>query len=222
MPKGIEFHFLNGKHFSSRLKKKIRHEATIAFEKIHALIQEQPLNVFFHHAPDRTIPGLYIGGYCPNSLNLNIYLDTGYKRILSVVKGMMKNTLAHEYHHASRWASPGYGRALGKAIISEGLADIFSLEAFPAEPPPWCTALGQEQTEVLLQRAAASFNQKNYNHVDWFFGDGSDHPRWGGYTLGYKVVKSYLERHPKKTAASLVHTPASTILKGRGLVRDFA
>ncbi|MDD9900717.1 MAG: DUF2268 domain-containing putative Zn-dependent protease [Alphaproteobacteria bacterium] len=214
------FQFLNdGGHFSEGLKAEIIHEAETAFARIHTLIPEKELTVSFHHAPDLTIPGEHIGGYCPDSLNVHIYLDTEYAGISNVLQHMMRKTLAHEYHHACRWGNPGYGETLGEEIVSEGLADIFSLEAFPGDAPPWCTALNVQQTKALLEKATPLLDRRDHNHADWFFGNGADCSHWGAYTLGYFLVSNYLGVHQEKTASSLVHTPAQDILKGSGVVK---
>ena len=47
------------------------------------------------------------------------------------------------------------------------------------------------------------------------FGDNDRIPPWTGYTLGYKLVRGYLDRHPVKPS-SLVSMTARAIFEGSG------
>ena len=40
--------------------------------------------------------------------------------------GTLRRQVAHEVHHCLRMAGPGYGRVLGEALVSEGLAGHFT------------------------------------------------------------------------------------------------
>lgn len=48
-------------------------------------------------------------------------------------------TVAHELHHARRWAGPGYGHTLVKVPISEGLAQWHE-HTERGGPPPYAVA----------------------------------------------------------------------------------
>ncbi|MBI4298995.1 MAG: hypothetical protein HY666_04455, partial [Chloroflexi bacterium] len=41
-------------------------------------------------------------------------------------------------------------------------------------------------------------------------------PQWTGYTIGFQIVHSYLERHPGVRPASLVGLHARSIYEGAG------
>jgi uncharacterized protein YjaZ len=47
----------------------------------------------------------------------------------------------------------------------------------------------------------------------WFFGGGGV-PYDTAFQIGHDIVRDYLNRHPKTTAASLVNTPARAIFSG--------
>lgn len=59
------------------------------------------------------------------------------------------------------------------------------------------------------------FDQPNRQHERWFFGRG-DLPRWAGYTLGVKIVTSFLRAHPGETAGSIVGESAARIIRESG------
>ncbi|MCC7133320.1 MAG: hypothetical protein IT352_11755, partial [Gemmatimonadales bacterium] len=96
-----------------------------------------------------------------------------------------------------------------EAMVSEGLADRFSMELLEIGERPWSTALNGAALTQWLDQARAQFDSRNYNHADWFFGSGSI-PLWAGYSIGYLLVKDYLTAHPGESAARLVAAPAAT------------
>jgi uncharacterized protein YjaZ len=116
--------------------------------------------------------------------------------------------VAHELHHVKRWRGPGYGRTLLEAMVSEGLADHFSIELLGAPVPPWSDAFPRDQTTQLLERARPEFDSTSYDHERWFFVASPTLPRWTGYTLGFRLVEAYQAAHMGATAADLVNTPA--------------
>jgi hypothetical protein len=125
----------------------------------------------------------------------------------------LRALLAHELHHASRFPltkvrSRG---TLGEALVTEGLADHFADEVFPATPPkPWNHALSRQQEAALWRRARPLlWKPGGYDHRTWFFG-GSIIPRWTGYTLGYRIVASYL--HDGRRASDVVGVDARAVI----------
>ena len=121
--------------------------------------------------------------------------------------------LAHELHHSSRVRmGPGYGITLAEALVTEGLADHFAAEAFPDTPPqPWDNALSADREAELWRKAQSVLEVPfGYSHRAWFFG-GGDHPRWAGYTLGYRIAEAYLA--DDRSASSAVGTSADAIIE---------
>jgi hypothetical protein len=162
--------------------------------------------------PDITIPEIGVGGYTDPGGNVILAVDTSRVDLRHVLETWIPGTVAHELHHSSRIRSgPGYGVTLGQAIVSEGLADRFSYEAFPRTPPnPWDHALTKAQEHTVWLQARPLLNERDYGHRDWFFGTDAM-PRWAGYTLGYDIVGRYLaERHQSPSDA--VTTPAAKVL----------
>ena len=112
--------------------------------------------------------------------------------------------VVHELHHALRWDAVGYGRTLGEAIVSEGLAGRFVQELFGGEGEPWDRALTEEQFAALLPRLRQELKAERYDHAAWFFGRG-DLPRWAGYASrgGSWASISLAERRPSRLAGVL-------------------
>ena len=91
--------------------------------------------------------------------------------------------VAHELHHLARWHYTGYGLSLGEAVISEGLASLYEEEISNIKPA-WAKAKVDKES---LQKLIKDWNDKNYNHAEWFF-DGK-YGRWFGYSVGYRIAK---------------------------------
>ncbi len=157
----------------------------------------------------RAIGGYGVGGFAPDARTVSIYIDPGFPEIRALWPARLPAVLAHELHHAKRWRGPGYGRTLLEAMVSEGLADRFSIELLGVAPPPWVVAFPREETSAYLDLARPEFDSTAYDHNRWFFTAGPQLPRWTGYTLGFRLVEDYLASHPGSTAAALAHTPAS-------------
>jgi uncharacterized protein YjaZ len=98
----------------------------------------------------------------------------------------LQASIAHEMHHLARWQNPGYGKTLGEAVVSEGIAMYFE-ELRSGWTPPW--ANGKLKSSEY-RKAIHEWHKEDYDHSDWFY-DGS-HGKWAGYTLGYKIAKDVI------------------------------
>lgn len=164
--------------------------------------------VTVYDAPARAIPGWGMGGYAPSGSEIEIVFDSGFSGLAAVLPERLPQVVAHEMHHVGRWRGPGYGGTLLEAMVSEGLADHFAIELLGVPVPPWSDAFPEDRTDFYLARAAPELDSAAYDFNAWFFGLGTDLPRWTGYTLGFRLVRDYLDRHPDASAAGLVHASA--------------
>jgi hypothetical protein len=159
--------------------------------------------------PSRAIAGYGIGGFTPDGSTVQLYINSAFPDIAQLLPSRLPPGLAHELHHAKRWRGPGYGRTLLQAMVTEGLADRFSIELLGAPVSPWSDAFARDATALYLELALPELDSSSYSHDRWFFGSTATIPRWTGYTLGYRLVETYQAEHPGATAAQLVNTPAS-------------
>lgn len=191
----------------------IKREFDSAVDQIAQKIPITEVDVVIYDNPEGAIPEIGVGGYTPNSYLVFIYLDPQFSDFHNTITKELKRTSAHEMHHAIRWRNPGYGKTLLEALITEGLADHFDIEVNNESPEPWCTALSEEQIQDLLVKAKEEFNNKNYDHHAWFFGSAEKGiPRWTGYSLGFKLVESYLQKHPDKKPSTLYDAKAEELI----------
>lgn len=158
----------------------------------------------------RAIGGYGIGGFTRDGRSIDLFIDPAYPNLAAVLANRIAPMLAHEAHHAARFRGPGYGRTMLESMVSEGMADHFSVELLGVAVPPWSSALSAEETDVWLNQARPLFDSASYPHDQWFFGASASIPRWTGYTLGYRLIEGYKHAHPGATATTLVNTSANT------------
>ncbi|QJD17170.1 DUF2268 domain-containing putative Zn-dependent protease [Paracoccus sanguinis] len=194
-----QLHPLNARHGLTAVLPGLR--ATVAeavrLTQAHAALPD--FDVTVRVDPDRCIPGWGVGGLAPAPGVIEIALIPD----LCTPERLIR-TLVHEFHHLIRWDGPGYGRTLGEALVSEGLAGQFVREVLGGPPDPW------DQTPVaegLAKRAIAEWSRPGYDHGAWFFGQG-ELRRWVGYGLGARIVAEALAAAPDATAVTLATAPA--------------
>lgn len=210
--KNITIHVLQGTGKLTPFVEKLNQLSNEALEKITQAIPVKDVDIIFKDDPFFAIKEIGIGGYAPNAHVVYISLDPDVPNLQTKLTEHLGRQLAHELHHALRWHNPGYGETLLEALISEGLADMFSYEVFPGELEKWDVALTADELEKHGKFARNAYDNP-YNHDEWFFGTNSEMiPKWAGYTLGYNLVKEYLNKHPEKTAATSYALEAKTLV----------
>ncbi|WP_207099933.1 DUF2268 domain-containing putative Zn-dependent protease [Paracoccus shandongensis] len=112
--------------------------------------------------------------------------------------------LVRQMAHLVRWEGPGYGRSLGEALVSEGLAGHFVLQVMGGQPDPIDTVRPAQGT---LRQAMNEWARRDYDHPRWFNGKG-DLRRGTGNSLGHRILAEHLAERPGDTAATLATAPA--------------
>jgi len=141
-----------------------------------------------------------VGGYCPAPNFIQISIDKDNTKFKADPVGAITRSFAHELYHAMRYfnGSSAPDGSLLDCVVDEGLADQFVFETFH-ELPVWnkdlSDKISDELLELFLKTKTEKVNDDNYN--DWFIKGSSDKniPRWAGYSLGLKIVRSYQKKH---------------------------
>ena len=140
-------------------------------------------------------------------------------------------TVTHEYAHLVRNLLFPRGLAGGKlvymksqqpetlldALVAEGLADVFATHVHQDVRAPWTEALDpqlERRVWPLVHRRFTVSDPTEIRRV--LFGDNDRIPVWTGYTVGYRIVRAYLDSHPDARPASLLGLPAGVIFEGGG------
>ena len=107
----------------------------------------------------------------------------------------LRETVAHEYNHAVFLCHhlPS-NKTILDSMVMEGLAEHFREEVVGGEKSPWSKALSEKEVVESLKLIGDDLSTINYQlHSDIFFGSDT-YDRWTGYSAGYKIVESFLEK----------------------------
>ena len=193
-------------------KNLIEAKAREAVGLVNAKMLTENITIRIRVSSTNVIPEIGIGGYNPNPNEIILSIDPNFSDIEQSLRNELGPTIAHEMHHAKRRRTVGYGSSLLQAMITEGMADSFSMEVYKINPPIWSTVLTASELENWIQTARVNWNETPYNHNEWFFGI-SEIPRWTGYAIGFKLVQDYLIRNPSIEPSDIVNEPASSLVE---------
>jgi hypothetical protein len=116
---------------------------------------------------------------------------------------LISEMLVHELCHAARWGKNNERiTSLFDGIISEGIATYFEAEFIKNrnERTVFIQTIlerSNEENEKILDQIRDSLNSNKYNYGEIFFTGNNMLPRWSGYSLGFYLVKKYLEKTGK-------------------------
>lgn len=155
-----------------------------------------------------------ITGWAGQEIVLEIYPEPGWLDFLPYV-------VAHEYHHVvmvDRYIDATQPATLLETLLLEGRADTFARQLYPNITPPWVAgeALSQEQ-----EREQWAFMKSRLTSTDivvlraYLFGGGGI-PRWTGYTIGFRIMETFLKRHPDLDVETWSSMEAEAILRLSG------
>lgn len=144
------------------------------------------------------IPEDGVGGYTYASDFIVLALDL---KNMSIPR--FKEMLVHELGHAARWGkNDEWMNTLFDGMISEGVATYFGTEFAKnnSEKQFFTKAMlerSDEENERILNELRGNLDDKHYDYNTIFFTGNDKLPRWSGYSLGYYLVKKYLEKTHK-------------------------
>ena len=144
------------------------------------------------------IPEDGVGGYTYAGDFIVLALDL---KNMSIPR--FKEMLVHELGHAARWGkNDEWMNTLFDGMISEGVATYFGTEFAKnnSEKQFFTRAMlkrSDEENERILNELRGNLDDKNYDYQTIFFTGNDKLLRWSGYSLGYYLVKKYLEKTHK-------------------------
>jgi uncharacterized protein YjaZ len=159
------------------------------------------------------IPEQGVGGRCGQPDLVNVFIDPNHEAgIKHNIKKWLPSALTHELYHARRYVKYGLGTTLGESLIEEGLPSMFEEFMEPDLEVPYAHYLNKAELTEAWKKAKPLLNSENYNRDDWFYGS-TEIKKWTGYSLGYDIVRQYIEKQGKKNPADFVDTPSEDFLK---------
>lgn len=155
--------------------------------------------VITNHMPFMLIPEDGIGGRTYWSDLITICVDEE-----KLTKSKMTEMLVHELCHAARWGKNSeWMNTLFDGLINEGIATYFEAEFAKnlEEKTVFIKTIlerSDEENKKIFEKLCDQLESKSYDYETIFFNGNDELPHWAGYSLGYYLVKRYLERTGKK------------------------
>lgn len=119
-------------------------------------------------------------------------------------ENLISEMMAHELCHAARWGkNKEWINSLFDGIISEGIATYLEAEFVKdrEEKTVFIKTIlerADNENEKILEKLRDQLDSNYYDYDTIFFNGNNELPRWSGYSLGYYLVKKYLEKINKK------------------------
>ncbi len=119
-------------------------------------------------------------------------------------KNLISEMVAHELCHVARWGkNKEWINSLFDGIISEGIATYLEAEFVKDRKEKTVfieTILERtdDENKKILEKLRDQLESNYYDYDTIFFNGNDELPRWSGYSLGYYLVKKYLEKTHKK------------------------
>ncbi len=127
-------------------------------------------------------------------------------------KNAIINTICHEYNHAVAQNYHSFGKILNN-IIFEWYAENFREYLAWWEQAPWTIAVSKSECKKYIKELKPKLNSKSYKlSQDIMFGTWK-YPLWLGYSLGYHIVKEFIQKYPNRPWWEIVKIKPQEILK---------
>ena len=145
------------------------------------------------------IPENGAGGFTFSADFIRIIIDDK-----KATENLISENVVHELCHAARWGkNDEWAKTLFDGLIFEGLACVLEAEFLKdkSEKSLFIKTI-LERTDDENKKILASLQDKldsnEYNYDEIFFNGNDKLPHWAGYSVGYYLVKKYLEKTNKK------------------------
>ena len=145
------------------------------------------------------IPENGAGGYTFSADFIRINIDDK-----KVTENLISENVVHELCHAARWGkNDEWIKSLFDGLIFEGLACVLEAEFVKdrSEKSLFIKTILErtdDENEKILEKLRDQLDSNCYDYDTIFFNGNNKLPRWSGYSLGYYLVKKYLEKTGKK------------------------
>jgi len=183
------------------LKPLIINRIKLAVDSVSRIIEMKNVEFRVTVFPEPTMPHSGMSGVAPDTQHIYLLLNPSNKNLNWGIREELIPTVAHEFHHTMRHRTEGYGTTLYEALISEGLAEHFTMELI-GKVPPWAEKAAEMDFGYWLSEAEKFWFDSTYNYSAWFTGR-EGIPPGTGHRLGAYIVEKYLKAHPKERASML-------------------
>jgi uncharacterized protein YjaZ len=150
-------------------------------------------------------------------------LTAGSKQIILTIEpnilgweNMLEYAVAHEFNHAY-WTNLNFGKSTSWTLLDylvfEGKGDYFAHSLYPNVITPWTMALTENQISDLWNKIKPNLQSEDIGlQMEIMFGS-KNYPVWGGYSVGYDIVRTALESNKNLKADYWINLDAVNILR---------
>jgi len=150
-------------------------------------------------------------GFTAGSKQILINIDTsvnGWKDALSYA-------IAHEFNH-TYWTKENLAKitrwTLLDYLVFEGRGDYFAKLLYPQTKTKWTETLNNEKKKELWTNLQPHLENQDFDfQAEVMFGS-DKFPTWGGYSLGYDIVQSFLSKEKSITPELWINYSSEKIL----------
>jgi len=152
-------------------------------------------------------------GYAPWQNTILVFINPSARRW----KTSLESTITHEYLHAitrqyHKWET------LLDSVVFEGLAENFVQDVLGNKLSLWSQTLDLKQSKAYLKKIKSKLNSKDIIlYKSLFFGN-KDYPLWTGYSIGYHLVRSFLNTQSIYHWEQIIKLKPKTILMKSKLI----
>jgi len=155
-----------------------------------------------------------VNGFTPYMNTIHLFVSPNKFSFKSLQK-----TIAHEFNHAVFFHYHTSKQTLLDTIIFEGLAENFREEVIGGSSSSWSVALPLKKSKEIFNSLKRSLNSKNpllYQEV--FFG-GEKYKKWTGYSIGYRIVKSFRRVYSKMSWKEILKMDPKEIFDASAFIK---
>ncbi len=176
-------------------------EITKALEASRKYISNTKLSIYVFPSDPSNFKSMQImggvSGITVSSKNILLFIDPSIENW----ELNLRQAIAHEYFHTymldTKFVSFEDDFTLLDYIIFEGKADVFAQYIYPDIKVPWSYALEDNQAHELWGRIKHLQNSTDYLHQRQIMFGSNVYPKWGGYSLGFKMMHSFIKNTSK-------------------------
>ena len=178
------------------IKNAIKMAEKYAFSKLNI---DWDIDVLVTNRIPMIIPENGAGGYTFSADFIRINIDDK-----KATENLISENVVHELCHAARWGkNDEWIKSLFDGLIFEGLACVLEAEFVKdrSEKSLFIKTILErtdEKNEKILEELRGQLDSNHYDYDTIFFNGNDKLSRWSGYSLGYYLVKKYLEKTGKK------------------------
>ena len=211
--KNINIHVLSNNPLMRPYAQMIRKEANEAVRIISRYLSLAEMDITIAHRPENIGSGR-VSTQVGNKHLANIAINVKHKHFKKFLRIDLLEALAYVLYRMIRAQKIGYSKNLIEDCVEEGLAFNFQSEVTGDKSEPYFMAIKNiKALKRVAPKAKKEFYSTRYSHADWFDGSKKRNiPQFAGYTIGYVMVKHFLQANPRLTPSKLVEKKAKSFI----------